>query len=233
MDFLVIALSIVFIGLIGMAVFLLLKDTQQKSPAQAEKGKTAKPAETDLAVKLQKKLAAGEEKIRGLEEALKNTETRLQEALEREKTLLKGRSQTAFDIVGHEKIKKEYEASRQEIKHKEKTLEEEISTRRRQTIELQEAQRERDLLRKKSADTEMTLRKSQAAVEKLTGELRAAQKTMSNQEKTIKEHTENKIGGEWVSRHEFEKIEKEIAEKEALIQKILALKPQSGPKEGE
>lgn len=229
----VIAISIAFLGLIGIAAFLLLKDTEQKSAAQTGKGKAAtKTSEANLILKFQEKLSADEERIRLLEEGLKNTEIRLKEAFEREKALLKEKSQVAFDSVQHKKLEKECETARQEIKHKEKILEEEISTRRKQTSELSEAQKERDLLRKKSADIAMALRKSQAAVENLTSELKAVKKTVSNQERIVKEHTENKIGGEWVSRQEFEKIEKELAEKEALIQKILALKPQSHPQGG-
>ncbi len=51
-----------------------------------------------------------------------------------------------------------------------------------------------------------------------------AKATIKEQKKIVAEHTENKIGGEWVSRAEFEKVERELKEKETMIQRFLTIK---------
>lgn len=226
MDSIIILIAVTFLAFIGAAAYVFLKDSQGKDKS------VTKDEGADLIGQYQKKIVSYEERIKKLEYSLaameqeliktKESETALQA---KEKDLLKEKSHIAFDSEQYEKFKKDFEALKTEMPHKEEALEKEISLRRKQESELKTSQLDCETLKKRVTESEDAYRKSQAAIEALTKELNLAKKTIDEQKKMVREYTENKMGGEWVSRMEFEKVEKELREKEALIQKFLSHKP--------
>lgn len=226
MDSIIILIAVAFMVFIGATAYVFLKDSQGKSkPVTKDEG-------ADIIAQYQKKIVSYEERIKKLEYSLaamdqeliktKESESALQA---KEKNLLKEKSHIAFDSEQYEKFKKDFEALKNELAHKEEALEKEISLRRKQESELKQYQLDCEALKKRITESEDGYRKSQAAIEVLTKELNLAKKTIDEQKKTVREYSENKMGGEWVSRMEFGKVEKELREKETLIQKFLSHKP--------
>ena len=227
MDILILVIGMAFLGLIGIGVYIFLKEPQQKNPLDM----TVKNEEAELIPQFHKKISACEEKIKSLEYNLEATSLELTQTKEKEKALLKEKSAVTFDSEQYEKFKKEFQTLKGELSGKEEMLEKEISQRRKESSELAELKAESDALKKKTIESEDAYRKAQAAIETLTKELALARKTIDEQKRVVKEHSENKKEGEWVSRIEFNKIENELKEKEAMIQKFLSLKkdPPSAP----
>lgn len=221
MDLLIVFIALAFVSLIGAFGFQFFKETQgaaQKLPH------SEKNAETDVLAQFQKKIKAYEEKLKKIEYELGASQLESAQGKEREKTITNERSQVKFDTEQYEKFKKEFQTLKKELTTKEEMLEKEISLRRTRAAELASAKQDNETLKKKISETEDAFRKCQTTVENLTKEVNLAKNKIKEQEKVVREHSENKMGGEWVSRGEFEKIERDLKEKEAQIQKFLSLK---------
>ncbi|HAJ56193.1 MAG TPA: hypothetical protein DCL35_00295 [Candidatus Omnitrophica bacterium] len=225
MDILIIIICLAFIGLLGTLGYQFLKENIAGRSVQ---GGPVKQNDADPALGYQKKIMENEEKIKKVELDLAASKLELAQTKEREKALIEQNSGAKFDYEQYEKFKKDYQLLKQEIVQKEDILEKEISTRRAQTAELAQLKQDYDGLKKKLMETEDYYRRSQTVAENLTKELNTAKKTVEYQKKIVSEHTENKLGGEWVSRVEFEKVENELKEKETMIQKFLSLKKDAG-----
>lgn len=221
MDIFIILLGLIFLGIVGGLAFFIFKEPGAPGVNVRSPLKDQGP---DIAAQLQKKLKQAEEKAKSLEYNLEALQLELNQTKEKEKALLKEKSESTFNAEQYEKFKKDFAVLKAELTGKEETLEKEISERRKQAQELTAAVQENEALKKRVLEAEDAHRKAQTAVEALTKELEAARKTLGDQKKIVQEHTENKIGGEWVSRLEFEKVEKELKEKEAMIQKMLSIK---------
>jgi chromosome segregation ATPase len=202
-----------------------------RSPEEApEKDKAhANTRGFDLATQLQKKISSHEQKLKDIEYSLQAAQLELAQTKEKEKALLKERSQNTFDAQQYEKFKKEYQALKSELTRKEEALEAEITHRRRLDSQLLGIKTDAEVLKKSIMESEDAFRRSQAVIETLTRELNLAKKTIVDQKKIVQEHSENKAEGEWVSRIEFNKIEMELKEKESMIQKLLSLKKEQPP----
>ncbi|MEK7850098.1 MAG: hypothetical protein AAB213_04730 [Candidatus Omnitrophota bacterium] len=226
MDILMILLVLCFLGLVA-AGFLYFYRSPKEVP---EKDKLhAITHGFDLATQLQKKISSHEQKIKDIEYSLQAAQLELAQTKEKEKSLLKERSQNTFDTEQYEKFKKEFQALKTELTHKEEMLEAEITHRRRLDSQLLGIKTDAEALKKRIMGSDDAFRKSQAAIETLTRELNLAKKTIVDQKKIVQEHSENKAEGEWVSRIEFNKIEMELKEKESMIQKLLSLKKDQPP----
>lgn len=226
MDILMILLVLCFLGLVA-AGFLYFYRSPKEVP---EKDKLhANTHGFDLATQLQKKISSHEQKIKDIEYSLQAAQLELAQTKEKEKALLKERSQNTFDTEQYEKFKKEFQALKTELTHKEEMLEAEITHRRRLDSQLLVIKTDAEVLKKRIMGSDDAFRKSQAAIETLTRELNLAKKTIVDQKKIVQEHSENKAEGEWVSRIEFNKIEMELKEKESMIQKLLSLKKDQPP----
>lgn len=226
MDILMILLVLCFLGLLT-AGFLYFYRSPEEAP---EKDKPhANTYGFDLTTQLQKKISSHEQKLKDIEYSLQAAQLELAQTKEKEKALLKERSQNTFDAEQYEKFKKEYQTLKTELAHKEEMLEAEITHRRRLDSQLLGVRTDAEVLKKRIIGSDDAVRKSQAAIETLTRELNLAKKTIVDQKKIVQEHSENKAEGEWVSRIEFNKIEMELKEKEAMIQKLLSLKNSSQP----
>ncbi len=226
MDILMILLVLCFLGLLA-AGFLYF----YRSPEEVPK-KDNPHANThgfDLTTQLQKKISSHEQKLKDIEYSLQAAQLELAQTKEKEKALLKERSQNTFDTEQYEKFKKEYQLLKTELSHKEELLETEITHRRRLDSQLLGIKTDAEALKKRIIGSDDAFRKSQAAIETLTRELNLAKKTIVDQKKIVQEHSENKAEGEWVSRIEFNKIEMELKEKESMIQKLLSLKKDQPP----
>lgn len=225
MDLIIVVMGIAFVALIAAGFFLFSKE----SPPSPQKSIASKNPEADIIPGLRRKISSNEEKIKSLEYNFEATRLELAQTKEKEKTLLNEKSKEAFDSQQYEKSKKEHQLLKEELTRKEENLENEISLRRQQGTELTQLKTESDGLKKRVMEAEDAFRKAQTTIETLTKELAIAKRTFQEQQRIVQEHTENKIGGEWVSREEFNKVEKELREKEALIQKYLALKKDLQP----
>lgn len=223
---LMILLVLCFLGLLA-AGFLYFYRSPEETP-EADKPR-ANTKGFDLATQLQKKISSYEQKLKDNEYSLQAAQLELAQTKEKEKILLKERSQGTFDSQQYEKFKKEYEALKSELARKEEMLEAEITLRRRLDSQLLGIKTDSEALKKRIIESEDAFRKSQAAIETLTRELNLAKKTIADQKKIVVEHSENKAEGEWVSRIEFNKIEIELKEKESMIQKLLSLKRDQPP----
>ncbi|OIO36094.1 MAG: hypothetical protein AUJ74_03745 [Candidatus Omnitrophica bacterium CG1_02_44_16] len=219
-------LVLCFLGLLA-AGFLYFYRSPEESPEK--NGPRTKTHGFDLATQLQKKISSHEQKLKDIEYTLQAAQLELAQTKEKEKILLKERSQNAFDIEQYEKFKKEYQTLKTELSHKEEALETEITRGRRLDSQLLGIKTDAEILKKRIIASDDAFRRSQATIETLTRELILAKKTIADQKKIVQEHSENKAEGEWVSRIEFNKIEIELKEKEAMIQKLLSLKKSQPP----
>jgi chromosome segregation ATPase len=220
MDLIIVIMGIAFVALIAAGFFLFSKESQPLP----QKSNASKNPEADIVGGLRKRISSDEEKMKNLEYTLEATRLELAQMKEKEKTLLNEKSKEAFDSQQYEKSKKEHQLLKEELTRKEENLENEISLRRQQGTELTQLKAESDGLKKRVMEAEDTFRKAQTTIETLTKELAIVKRTFQEQQRIVQEHTENKIGGEWVSREELNKVEKELKEKEVLIQKYLSLK---------
>ena len=221
MDILIFLIGAVFLGLLGAGFYIFLKE-----PKETAKGKIqTKEPESDVVAALQKKISNYETKINNLEYDLEATKLDLAQTKEKEKALLTEIARVTFDAEQYEKLKKDHQALKAELPGKEEMLEKEISSRRLESAELAQLKTELQTLKKKAMETEDSFRKSQMTIEAFTKELNLSKKTIEEQKRIVKEHSENKVEGEWVSRIEFNKIEKELREKEALLQRFLSNQP--------
>lgn len=224
MESFILLIAITFLGLVGFAVFILLKEPQNQNVKGSKVLSQDKNKEIDLMAQFQRKITAYEEQLKNHEATSAALQLELAQTKEREKTLLKEKSQMTFDEGQYEKFKKEYQALKRELIHKEEILEQEISQRRKHLQDLTGLQQDCETYKKQNIEFQDAYRKSQTIIETLTEELQHTEKRLDEQSKIVREHTENKIEGEWVSRDEFEKLEKELKEKEAFLQRLLALK---------
>jgi len=222
-----ILLVLCFLGLLAAGFLYFYRSPEEGSP---EKDKPhGKNHGFDLTTSLQKKLSSHEQKLNDMEYTLQAAQLELAQSKEKEKTILKEKSQNAFDAEQYEKLKIEFQALKKELSHKELMLEAEITHRRHIDSQLLGVQTEAQALKKRIIESDDAFRKSQVAIETLTRELNLAKKTIADQKKIVVEHSENKAEGEWVSRIEFNKIEMELKEKEAMIQKLLNIKKEQTP----
>jgi chromosome segregation ATPase len=221
MDLLIFFVAIAFVGLIVAFSFHSFKETRAGAPKLPHGEKNI---EADVFASFQKKIKAYEEKIKKIEFDMGACQLECAQAKEREKMITNERSQVKFDTEQYEKFKKEFQALKKELTAKEEILEKEISSRRTQAADLAATKQDNETLKKKLSETEDALRKHQALSESLTKEVGLAKNKIKEQEKVVRQHSENKMEGEWVSRMEFEKIERDLKEKEAQIQKFLSLK---------
>lgn len=226
MDILIVLISVSFIGLVSIFVYQFYEDRRRTGPTAAKTPK--KDPQADMLGSLKRKASDAQDKLKKLEYEFQATQMELTAVKEREKALLNERSQIKFDSEQYEKFKKEFETVKRELKNKEETLEKEISQRRLQADDLIRIKKEAETLKVKLVQAEDGYRRSQAIIENQGLELDAAKKTIHDQKKIVAEHSENKMGGEWVSRIEFEKVERELREKESMLQKLLALKKTNG-----
>ncbi len=221
MEILMILLVLIFLGLLGAGVLYFYKGPGEH--AGSDKG-LKNPREVDETAGLRKKISLAEEKLKNLEYSYEAAQLELAQTKEKEKALVREKSQVTFDTQQYEKFKKEHQDLKVELARKEETCENEISQRRQESAELTQLKNDTAALKKRLSETEDALRRTSMAQETLTKELNLAKKTIDGQKKIVQEHHENKAEGEWVSRVEFNKVERELKEKEALIQKLLAIK---------
>ncbi len=221
MDIFIVLVAVAFIGFVSVFAFQFIEE-RRAAPASSQGPK--KDPQAELLSQFKRRTAEALEKLKKLEYEAEAYRLELAQTKEREKALLNERSQAKFDSEQYEKFKKEFQALKQDIASKEQALEKEISLRRSQSAELAQSIDDARLLKGQLGDTQDVLRKTQGIAENLSKELTATRRTLDEQKKIVAEHTENKMGGEWVSRAEFEKVERELKEKEAMIQKFLALK---------
>jgi len=226
MDILIITIGLALTGILGFTAFAFMHESPAKSmrPKVSNLPPKDKPSEPDVIASYQRKLIAREEQIKNHEAAFAALQLELAQTKEREKTLLKEKSQIAFNEEEYEKFKKVYKSLKDELIKKEELLEKEIDSRRKQETELTQALKDIETYKNKSITSDDAFRKSETVAANLTKELKETKKMINEQNKIVEEHSENKIGGEWVSRDEFKKLENELKEKESLIQKLLALK---------
>lgn len=225
MDLAIYLIAAVFLGIAGVVVFTVLQEKISSSPLKETKGATDKKiSEPDLIEQFHKKIRGLEEQIKQHEGAFAAIQLELAQTREREKKLSQEKSQINFDAGQYEKFKKDHEELKRELNQKEEVLEKEIAERRKQARETGALQQDSETYKKRSVEFEDALRKSQTMVEALTKQLQDARKMLQDQNKIVQEHSTQKKEGEWVARAEFEKIEATLKEKEALIQRLLALK---------
>ncbi len=217
MDILILLIGVAFLALIGAAFFIFFKEPKE---TVKKKIPTTEP-QADVVGAFNKKISQCETKIKSLEYDLEASRLELAQTKEKEKALLSEKSRVVFDREQYEKFKKEHQLLKQELTGKEEMLEKEISSRRREASELAQTKIDLEALKKRVIESEDAYRKSRASCEALSKELSLAKKTIEDQKRIVNEHTVNKIEGEWVSRIEFNKLERELKEKEALLQKYL------------
>jgi len=206
-------------------VFMLFYKETAKIP-RASLSKETMPEKNDephLIAQLQKKIIFYEEEKKDFQLKYEAAQLELTQIREREKSLLKEKTSNVFDAEQYEKFKKEHHALREELIKKEELLEKEIASRRQQTSELNQVKDEADALRKRVSESEDASRKAQIKMEALTEELTLAKKTIEGQKKIVQEHSINKKEGEWVSREEFARLERQLQEKERQLQEKDAL----------
>lgn len=221
MDIFIVLVSVAFIGFVSVFAFQFIEE-RRAAPSASKPPK--KDPQAELLSQFKRRTAEALEKLKKVEYEAEAYRLELSQTKEREKALINEKSQINFDSQQYEKFKKEFQALKQDISSKEQALEKEISLRRSQSAELGQIKEDARLLKGQLGETQDVLRKTQAIAETLSKELTTARKMIEDQKKIVAEHTENKMGGEWVSRAEFEKVERELKEKEAMIQKFLALK---------
>lgn len=221
MELLIVFIAVAFLAIAAALGIYVFKGSETP---EEKKGASIKTPDAEMLSQFKRKAAACEEKLKSLEMDFEAASLELKQTKEREKVLLTDKSKITFDSEQYEKFKKDFQTLKVELTGKEESLEKEISERRKQGMELALIRQEHDILKKKNTETDDAYRKSQTLVETLTKELQTIKSALNEQRKIVDEHKENKIEGEWVSRPEFEKIERELREKEAMIQRLLSLK---------
>ncbi len=227
MDILIVLISVAFIGLVSVFGYQFYEEHRNASGGLSNTPKNKVPKKdthAEMLAQMRRKVSEYEERIKKIELEFEASKLELNHTKEREKKLLDEKSQNKFDGQQYEKFKKEYVGLKDEIKNKEELLEKEISLRRASVSELSQLKSEFETIKKQLSQTEDKLRKSETLADNLNKELLIAKATIKEQKKIVAEHTENKIGGEWVSRAEFEKVERELKEKETMIQRFLTIK---------
>lgn len=225
MELAIFLIAAIFLGIGGFAVYTILQEKTPGPAAQHPKGLPDKKRdEPDIIEQFHKKIRGLEEQIKQHEAAFAAVQLELAQTKEREKKLSQEKSQIIFDAAQYEKFKKDHEGLKRELNHKEEVLEKEIAERRKQAQETDALQQEVQTTKKRSVELEDALRKSQTMVEALTKQLQDTRRMLQDQNKIVEEHSTQKKEGEWVARTEFEKMEATLKEKEALIQRLSALK---------
>ena len=223
MDTMILMISLLFMGIVGVGVFMLFYKEPPKTPRSplAKEIAPEKNDEPHLIAQLQKKIAFFEEEKKEFQLKYEAAQLELTKIREHEKSLLKEKTSNAFDAEQYEKFKKEYHTLKEELIKKEEILEKEIASRRQQASELSLVKEEADALKKRVSESEDASRKAQVKIETLTEELNLAKKTIEEQKKIVQEHSINKKEGEWVSREEFARLERQLQEKDALLKQFL------------
>ena len=200
MDATILIVGLVFVGLIAAVVYLI-RDEKPKPPKKKASGPEATQGKTDVdPIKhLHRKLAQSEEKLKNLELNFEAGQLELAQTKDREKNLLKSKSEDVFDRGQYEKFKKEFQSLKKETSEKEEALEKEIALRRQQSSQLLSAQEERDNLIKRVAMAEDAHRKALATHEALAKELNDLKKKVQEQGRIVQEHAVQKTDGEWIS----------------------------------
>jgi chromosome segregation ATPase len=230
MDILMLVIGLVFLGLVGAGLYVAIHDpsffglTRKDAAAPKSKQDPKKPMVDPLA-DLQKKFNTTEERMKEYQTRIENLQYDLEQAKKQEKALRNEKSTSAFDSQQYEKFKKEFKQQQTLLSAKEEILEKEISQRRQLAAELAGARQENDELKKRTMEAEDATRKAQSMLETTAKELDQLKRAVREQKKIVQEHATQKSEGEWVSREEFNKVEQELAEKEAMIKKLLALTP--------
>ncbi len=225
MDILIVLISVAFIGLVASLAYQHINEA--KAPAGKTNTKTPKN-DAEITASYQRKIKSYEEKIKKIELDFEAVQLELRQLKEKEKTSEAAKSEIKFDYEQYEKFKKEFSELKKVLSQKEELLEKEISAHRSESTELQRQKQDCQNLKKQLSETQDAHRKSQALAEGFEKELKKAKQTISEHTKAAQQHSQNKVGGEWVSRDEFEKIEKELLEKQAMIEKFLSLKKEGG-----
>ena len=220
MEILILLAGLVFLGIVAALIFFM----NQESSSKQNPPKTSMEKEVDGFAQYQKKIAVGEEKTKNLQTNLEVLQLELTQSKEREKSLLKEKSESTFNAEQYEKFKKDFAQLKIELTAKEELLEKEISEKRKNAQDLLQLQQDNDTLKKRVVEAEDSYRKTQTLLEVLKKDLEVAKRTIEEQKRIVSEHAENKIGGEWVSRDEFKTLENQLKEKEEMIQKLLAIK---------
>ncbi|MGE5280200.1 MAG: hypothetical protein ACM3L6_05620 [Deltaproteobacteria bacterium] len=246
MEILMIVVAVAFAVLLVVGALHFLQDTP---PAAGKKAAgraalAAPPAggvlaaaskrdgKADFIALLQKRIAVEEEKIKNLEGEFQAQRLELARAREHIKKLEEEKASMSHEAQVCQKIQKDYAVLKDEASKKDKILEEEISLRRKQTTQLTNAMNDLDAQKKQLSQAQDAFRKTQALYERTTTELRETRAALDKHVKTAQEQAGQKTQGGWVAREEFEKVERELTEKEAFIKKLLALQQQPPPGPG-
>ena len=203
-----------------------------KAPAAPKAAAAKRDGKADFIAILQKKVAVGEEKIKGLEGEFQAQRLETARAREQIKKIEGEKASMAHDAQSYQKFKKEHAVLKEEMKKKEHLLEEEISRRRQETTHLANAKRDLDDLKRQLTQAQDAFRKAQTLYERTTAELRETRAALDKHIKASQEQSGQKTQGGWVAREEFEKVERELEEKEAFVKKLLALQQQPPPPTG-
>jgi hypothetical protein len=222
MEFSIVFASMIFIGIVGALIYFVFLEPAGKANPKIQNQQSIKPI--DDAIQLKKKISNLEEKFKTLELEKEALNQELSLIKEKEKTLLKEKSAITFDTEQYDKFKKDFNQFKDELTKKEEMLEIEITEKRKHASDLIQSKQENEILKKRIIEAEDAERKAQTKIEILTKDIEATSKIIRAQKRIVEEHAENKTEGEWVSRTEFETIERELKEKEIMIQKLLTLK---------
>lgn len=225
MEFSIVLAGLVFVGIVGALIYFVFLEPQEKANPKTQVQQSIK--QTDDSILAKKKILNLEEKIKSLELEKEALVQEISLTKEKEKTLLKEKSVNTFDAGQYEKFKKDFDFLKDELTKKEEILEIEITEKRKHVTELSQSKQDNELLKKRIIEAEDAERKAQKKIEILTKDIEATSKIIRDQKRIVEEHTENKTEGQWVSRTEFETIERELKEKEIMIQKLLALKKEA------
>jgi predicted nucleic acid-binding Zn-ribbon protein len=230
MDATILIVGLVFAGLVWAVIYFIKDDFPKTTKKPQVKPETpVNKNDGDLSRHLQKKLAQTEEKCKNMELQYEAAQLELSQTKDKEKNLLKAKAEDVFDREQYEKFKKEFQILKKEVADKEESLEKEIGLRRQQSSQLTSTQQERDDLQKRASRTEDAHRKALASIESLTKELQDLKRKVREQGRIVEEHAVSKTEGEWISRAEFDKVEKELQEKELLIRKMLSINKEPNP----
>jgi len=222
MEFSIVFAGLIFVGIVGALIYFVFLEPQGKTNPKIQIPTSIKHADDSIQAK--KTIANLEEKIKTLELEKEALKQEISLTKEKEKTLLKEKSANTFDSGQYDKFKKDFALFKDELTKKEEILEKEITEKRKHASELIQAKQENEILKKRIIEAEDAERKAQTKIEILTKDIEATSKIIRDQKRIVEEHAENKTEGEWVSRTEFETIERELKEKEIMIQKLLTLK---------
>jgi len=232
MDIVMIVIAVVFGVLVVIGGVHLLQEPPAPGKKKSGKKEPAAPkrdGKADFVRILQKKVAIGEEKIKELEGEFQVQRQELSKAKEREKKLLDDKKSMEHDARSYQKFKKEHKILRDEAAKKEHLLEDEISRRRQQTTQLANVKSDIDALKKELKLAQDNFRKTQALYERTVGDLKETRAALNKITKAAQAEAGQKTQGGWIAKEEFDKVEHELQEKEALLKKLLTLQQQPPP----